>query len=293
MAAGARVAPAIVVALVAGGRDAVSGGGLRAGNGLPPLVRAAGERDRSSNDRSRDEKRPHGRPLLPSLAATLAWPSRYGYADIRRCAVKEVDMKLYYFPGACSQAANIALREAGLKFELVNVDRHTKRAADGLDFNEVNPKGYVPALTLDNGEVLTENVAVLQYIADRKPTAKLAPAAGTMERYRLMEWLNFINSELHKGFSPLFREDETQDTKQYARNNMTTRLEYLQRALGTKKFLMGAEYTVADAYLFTVLSWARHVEVDLGRWPQVRRYMDGIGARPNVIEALKSEGPQK
>src|SRR5256886_4386287 len=146
MAAGAGVAPARVVALAAGGRHAVSGGGLRAGNGLPPLVRAAAERDRGSNDRGRVQKRPHGTTLLPSLAATLAWPSRYGYADIRRCAAKEVDMKLYYLTGACSLASNIALRDAGLKFELVKVDRHTKKAADGLDFNEVNPKGYVPAL---------------------------------------------------------------------------------------------------------------------------------------------------
>src|SRR5204863_91302 len=167
MAAGAGVAPARVVGLAAEGRHAVSGGGLRAGNGLPALVRAAAERDRGSNDRGRVQKRPHGTTLLPSLAATLAWPSRYGYADIRRCAAKEVDMKLYYLTGACSLASNIALRDAGLKFELVKVDRHTKKAADGLDFNEVNPKGYVPALTLDNGEVLTENVTVLPYIGER------------------------------------------------------------------------------------------------------------------------------
>jgi glutathione S-transferase len=202
-------------------------------------------------------------------------------------------MKLYYLTGACSLASNIALRDAGLKFELVKVDRHTKKAADGLDFNEVNPKGYVPALALDNGEVLTENVTVLQYIADRNPGAKLAPAAGTMERYRLMEWLSFINSEIHKSFSPLFRQDAPEGAKQYARKNIETRLEYLERALGTKKFLMGEQYTVADAYLYTVLSWGRHVDVDLGRWPQVKRYVEGIGARPNVIEALKSEGLQK
>jgi len=199
-------------------------------------------------------------------------------------------MKLYYFPAACSQASNIALREAGLKFELVNVDRHTKRAADGLDFNEVNPKGYVPALTLDNGEVLTESVTVLQYIADRKPTAKLAPAAGTMERYRLMEWLSFINSELHKGFSPLFREDAPQDTKQYARNNLTTRFDYLQRALGAKTFLMGEQFTIADAYLFTVLSWGGYTNLDIGKWPQLQRYVERVGARPHVVEARKAEG---
>ena len=199
-------------------------------------------------------------------------------------------MKLYYFPAACSQASNIALREARLKFELVKVDRHTKKAADGLDFNEVNPKGYVPALTLDSGEVLTENVTVLQYIADRNPAAKLAPAAGTMERYRLMEWLSFINSEVHKAFSPLFREDAPQDTKQYARNNLTTRFDYLQRALGTKTFLMGEQFTIADAYLFTVLSWGEHVNLDIGKWPQLKRYVERVGARPHVIAARKAEG---
>ena len=143
-------------------------------------------------------------------------------------------MKLYYLTGACSLASNIALREAGLKFELVKVDRKTKKAADGLDFTEVNPKGYVPALTLDNGEVLTENVVVLQYIADRNPAAKLAPAAGTLERYRLMEWLSFINSEIHKSFAPLFRQDAPEGAKEYARKNITARLEYLQRALGSR-----------------------------------------------------------
>jgi glutathione S-transferase len=206
---------------------------------------------------------------------------------------KEVEMKLYYFPGACSQASNIALREAGLKFELVKVDRHTKKTADGLDFNEVNPKGYVPALTLDNGEVLTENVAVLQYIADRNPAAKLAPAAGTMERYRLMEWLSFINSELHKGFSPLFRQDAPEDTKQYARNHLATRLDYLQRAFGAKTFVMGEQFTVADAYLFTVLSWGGFVNLDIGKWPQLKRFVERVGARPHVIEALKAEGQKK
>jgi len=202
-------------------------------------------------------------------------------------------MKLYYLTGACSLASNIALRDAGLKFELVKVDRHTKKAADGLDFNEVNPKGYVPALTLDNGEVLTENVTVLQYIAERNPAAKLAPAAGTMERYRLMEWLSFVNSEVHKSFTPLFREDAPAAAKEYARKNLATRFDYLQRALGSKSFLMGTQYTVADAYLFTVLSWARHVEIDLGKWPQLRSYVERVGARPHVIEALASEGLAK
>ncbi len=199
-------------------------------------------------------------------------------------------MKLYYLRGACSLASDIALREAGLKFELVKVDRRTKRTADGLDFNEVNPKGYVPALALDNGEVLTENVTVLQYIADRNPAAKLAPPAGTMERYRLMEWLSFINSEVHKNFSPLFREDASEDTKQYMRKHLAVRFDYLQRALGAKSYLMGEQYTVADPYLYTVLGWSSHVNVDLGKWPQLQRFVERVGARPHTIAALKAEG---
>ena len=199
-------------------------------------------------------------------------------------------MKLYYFTGACSLASNISLREAGLKFELVKVDRRSRRAADGLDYKEVNPKGYVPALTLDNGEVLTENVAVLQYIADRNPAARLAPPAGTMERYRLMEWLGFISSEIHKNFSPLFREDAPEETKQFVRKLLSIRLDYLNRAIGNRPFLMGEQFTVADAYLFTVLGWSRHLNFDLGKWPQVQRYVERVGARPQVAEALKAEG---
>jgi glutathione S-transferase len=199
-------------------------------------------------------------------------------------------VKLYYLTGACSLASNIALREAGLSFELVKVDRRTKRTADGLDFNEVNPKGYVPALRLDDGAVLTENVTVLQYIADRNPAAKLAPPAGTMERYRLMEWLSFISSEIHKQFTPLFRQDAPEDTKEYSRKNLAARLAYLQRTIGAKTFVMGEQYTVADSYLYTVLSWGAHVDVDLGRWPELKRYVERIGHRPHVLEARKGEG---
>src|ERR1700757_245758 len=164
-------------------------------------------------------------------------------------------MKLYYFSGACSLASNIALREAGLKFELVKVDRRTRKAADGLDFTEVNPKGYVPALTLDSGEVLTENVTVLQYIADRNPAAKLAPPAGTLERYRLMEWLSYINSEIHKNFSPLFRAEAPEGAKEWARGLLPRRLDYAQTALGSKSYLTGEQFTIADAYLYVVLGW--------------------------------------
>ena len=199
-------------------------------------------------------------------------------------------MKLYYFSGACSLASNIALREAGLPFELVKVDRRTWKAADGLDYNEVNPKGYVPALTLDNGEVLTENVAVLQYIGDRNPASKLAPPAGTMERYRLVEWLAFISSEIHKNFSSLFRDDAPEETNQYLRKVLGNRLDYLSRAIGNRPFLMGEQFTVADAYLFTVLGWSRYLNFDLGKWPQLQRYLERVGARPQVSEALKAEG---
>lgn len=202
-------------------------------------------------------------------------------------------MKLYSMTGTCSRASNIALHEAGLEFELVKVDRKTRRAADGLDYAEVNPKGYVPALALDNGAVLTENVAVLLYIADRNPAAKLAPPAGTMERYHLVEMLSFINSEIHKAFSPLFREDAPEAMKQYCRDNLGKRLDYLEKALGNKTFLMGEQYTVADPYLYVVLGWGQHVGVDIGRWPRLKNLCERVGARPHTAEALKLEAAGK
>jgi glutathione S-transferase len=198
-------------------------------------------------------------------------------------------MKLYSSTGSCSMASNIALHEAGIQFELVKVDRRTKKV-EGVDFTQINPKGYVPALRLDDGQVLTENIAVLQYIADRNPAAKLAPPAGTMERYRLQEWLGFINSEVHKAYSPLFSPEATEDMKQFARNNITKRLTYLQGALGTQKYLMGDQFTVADAYLFVVLGWSSHVGVDLAQWPAVKSYWERIKTRPHVIEAMTLEG---
>jgi glutathione S-transferase len=196
-------------------------------------------------------------------------------------------MKLYFSSGACSMASNIALREAGIQFEMSKVDKRTKRA-DGVDFVTINPKGYVPALRLDDGQLLTENVAVLQYIADLNPAAKLAPPAGTMERYRLQEWLSFINSEVHKAFTPLFSSEATDDTKTYARNYLAKRLTYLDSALGDNKYLMGDQFTVADAYLFTVLGWGAHVAVDIG--PKLKSYVERIRARPQVIEAMTAEG---
>ena len=198
-------------------------------------------------------------------------------------------MKLYLVPGACSLASDIALREAGISFDSARVDIRTKKV-DGADFTQINPKGYVPALQLDDGQVLTENVAVLQYIADRNPSAKLAPAAGTLERYRLQEWLSFINSEVHKSFSPLFSPEATEPTKEYARHYLTRRLNYLQGALGDRKYLMGDQFTIADAYLFTVLGWGHHVGVDLAKWPGLKAYHERVGARPKVVEALTAEG---
>lgn len=198
-------------------------------------------------------------------------------------------MKLYYLAGACSLASYIALIETGLKFESAAIDRKSRKTADGEELSRLNPKGYVPILRLDNGEILTENVAVLQYIADRNPASKLAPPAGTLERYRLMEWLSYINSEVHKNFAPLFH-PVGEDVKKFARDNLSKRLTWLDGALGTKNFLMGDTFTVADAYLFVVLGWAGHVHIDLGQWPNLKRFHESIGKRPSVIAAEKAEG---
>jgi len=199
-------------------------------------------------------------------------------------------MRLYTMPGACSLAANIALREAGIPFDLVKVSHHTHKTADGVDLNEINSKGYVPALVLDNGELLTENAALLPYIADLEPSAQLAPPNGTLERYRLVEWLAFINSELHKSFSPLFAPNAPEDMKKYARGNLAKRLAWVSERLGSNSYLLGERFTVADSYLFVVLSWSGHVAVDLSPWPNLKAFQERIAARPHVIEALTSEG---
>ncbi len=199
-------------------------------------------------------------------------------------------MKLYFYPGACSLAPHIALREAAVPFDLVKTDVRGKKLEDGSDFLVVNSKGYVPALRLDNNEVLTENVAILQYIGERNPAAKILPAAGTLERSRVVEWLSFINSEIHKGFSPLFNPDAAEDVKKYARGNITKRLDWLNGALGSKKYLTGEQFTVADGYLFVVLNWGHYTNVDIGQWANLKRLQETVGARPRVIEALKAEG---
>jgi len=198
-------------------------------------------------------------------------------------------MRLYIMPGACSLASNIALREAGVPFDLVKVSHRNHQTSDGSDFNQINTKGYVPALQLDNGELLTENAALLAYIGDLKPEAKLAPAVGTMERYRLTEWLAYINSEVHKAFSPLFMPNATEDMKQYARGNLAKRVGWLSQALGSKPYLLGDQFSVADAYLFTVLSWSPHVGFDLSPWPNLQAFQERVAARPHVVEALAAE----
>jgi glutathione S-transferase len=199
-------------------------------------------------------------------------------------------MKLYYMRGACSLASHIALRESGSKFELALVDRKNRTTSDGLKFEQVNSKGYVPVLRLDDGQILTENVAVLLYIADRNPDAHLTPSGASIERYRLIEWLAFINSEIHKGFSPLFHPAAGDETKQYVRNALAKRLDWLNGAIGSRDFLLEDGFTVADAYLYTVLRWSEPTHIELARWPNLKRYQLGIGTRASVVAALRAEG---
>jgi glutathione S-transferase len=210
-----------------------------------------------------------------------------------RRATLEHRMKLYYMTGDCSLASLIALHESGISFETASLDRKTRKTSDGLDFQQVNSKGYVPALRLDDGQVLTENVAVLLYIADRNPAARLAPAEGTLERYRLIEWLAFINSEIHKNYTPLFDTAAGEEIKQYARANLSKRLDWLNAALGANVFLTGDTFTVADAYLFVVLSWSAHAGIDIAKWPNLKRYRTELASRPAVRAALKGEGLSK
>lgn len=197
-------------------------------------------------------------------------------------------MKLYLTPGACSLASHIALRELGLSFETEKVDLATKKTASGADFTAVNPKGYVPTLEVDEG-VLTENVAVLQYIADLQPESGLAPAPESFERYRLLEWLAFINSEIHKGYKPYFDPTATDQEKARASEKLGQRLAYVEPSLDGKSFLMGEQFTVADAYLYTVLTWAPIAGLDLARWPNTQAYFRRVGERPAVQAAQEAE----
>ena len=199
-------------------------------------------------------------------------------------------MKLYYSPGACSLSPHIVARELGLPIQLKKVNNKDKTVEGGGDYWKVNGKGYVPALELDNGEVLTEGPAIVQYLADQKPEAGLAPRAGSLERYRLQEWLNFVTSEIHKQFSPLFRPNTPDDYKTIARENLTKRFAWLDQQLAGKEYLLGNRFTVADAYLFTVLGWTVPMKIDLKQWPNVAAYVDRIRKRPKVKEAMQEEG---
>ena len=199
-------------------------------------------------------------------------------------------MKLYYSPAACSLSPHIVASEAGIPLELEKVDLATHKTASGQDFNTINPKGYVPALRFDDGSVLTEGPAIVQYLADQKPATGLAPAAGTMERYRLQEWLTFIGTELHKSFGTLFNKAAGDDAKQMAKVNIAKRLGYLNEHLAQRQFLLGGNFTVADAYAFTIVNWTNFVGIDLKPYPNVVAYMARVGTRPKVQEALRAEG---
>ena len=199
-------------------------------------------------------------------------------------------MKLYLKPGACSLSPHIALEESGLPYETEAVDLKTKVTASGADFWKSNPKGYVPALLLDSGELLTEGAAIVQYIADQAPGKKLAPANGTIERYRLQSWLNFIGSELHKSCSPFFNPASGKEWKEIAGANLERRLGYVNEALEGKPYLMGEHFSVADAYLFTVTNWAPAVNLDISALKNLAAYRERIAARPAVQAAMKAEG---
>lgn len=192
-------------------------------------------------------------------------------------------MKLYIKPGACSLSPHIVLRESKLPFELVKADTRSPEFSQ-----KINPKGYIPVLQLDDGQVLTEGVAIVQYLADQKPEAQLAPKNGTLGRYRLQEWLNYIATEMHKGFSPLFRKP-TPEAKLQIIEGLEKKFAFLADHLGKHAFLLGERFTVADAYLFTILTWSRGPGIDLAKWPALKAYFDKIAARPAVQEALQAE----
>jgi glutathione S-transferase len=201
-------------------------------------------------------------------------------------------MKLYYAPGACSLSPHIVAREAGIALELERVDLGTNphRTETGADFTAINPKGYVPALRLDDGQLLTEGPAIVQYLADLAPASRLAPAAGTVERYRLQEWLTFIGTELHKMFSPwLFHPEHGEQAAEVARAKIAQRFAFLDAHLAEQPYLLGPGFTAADAYAFTIVGWARLMHIDLAAFAHLQRYMDRIAARPKVREAMQLE----
>ena len=199
-------------------------------------------------------------------------------------------MKLYYSPGACSLAPHIVLRESGLAFEPVLASTKTHQLADGTDYYTINPKGYVPLLELDNGERLSEGPAIVQYIADQVPDKQLAPAAGTMARYRLQEWLNFISTEVHKGFGAVFNPAMPEEGKAVMRERVGKRLKWVDTQLEGRSYLMGDTFSVADAYLFTVANWAQYTGVDISGLKHLGAFQARVAARPAVQAALQAEG---
>jgi glutathione S-transferase len=199
-------------------------------------------------------------------------------------------MKLYYSPGACSLAAHIALEEAKLAYQTVRVDLAAKRTADGGDYHAINEKGYVPTLVLDNGEALTENAVVLQYIAEQAPGSGLAPAHGTFARYRFLEWLNFIGTEIHKAYGPLWNAKNPDSVKDAARSNLARRFAYIEKRLASTPYLMGDAFTVADAYLFVMLNWTKLHKVDMAPYSALQQFQSRVAARPSAQKAMRDEG---
>lgn len=199
-------------------------------------------------------------------------------------------MKLYYSPGACSLSAHITMHESGLAFTAIPAPTRTHKLPDGTDYYTINPLGYVPLLELDDGTRITEGPVIVQYIADQVPDKQLAPANGTLARYRLQSWLNFIGTELHKGFSPLFAPGMPDAAKDMARDRLAGRLKWVDGELAGRAYLMGDTFTVADGYLFTVTGWAPRVGVDMSNLPNLLAYRERVGARPGVVSAMKAEG---
>ena len=199
-------------------------------------------------------------------------------------------MKLYYSPGACSLSPHIALQESGLAFEAIAAPTKTHKLPDGTDYYTINPLGYVPLLVLDDGRQVREGPAILQYIADQVPAKQLAPANGTFERYKLQEWLNFIGTELHKGFSPLFTPGMPDEAKTIAKTRLSSRLQWVDGELAKSAYLMGDAFTVADGYLFTVAGWSKHVGLDISGLANLGAFMARVGTRPAVQDAMRAEG---
>ena len=201
-------------------------------------------------------------------------------------------MKLYSSPGSCSSASHISLLESGIDFELVKLNLRSDRLLpDGRHLDDINPKGYVPVLELDNGEILTENVAILQYIADQAPESNLAPPNGTLERSRLQEWLGYINSEIHKSFGLMFIPDLPAEVREILTQRLNKRLGYVEDRIAVTEFLMGDNFTVADAYLFIVLSWAPMLKFDLSAWPNIARWQAHVAERESVKEVKAAAAP--